>query len=307
MRVRVLIPAVAGTLALLLTGCVGNSAPAGSTGGADAAAAGSSLATTAGPDAAAIALLPAALGEAGTLTVGTDASYAPNEFKDEAGNPIGWGIDIATAIAVRLDLTVQFQVAKFDNIIPSVKGGKTDIGISSFLDTVEREEQVDFVNYYIAGTQWAVPAGTTVDPDNACGLTVAVQQTTYQDTVEMPAKIEACVTAAAEPITLLRFDTQDAATNAVAIGQADAVTAASPAILYGIGQLDGALITAGETFNVAPYGIAVGKESGLREAVQAAVQSLVDDGTYAAILDEWNVAGGQVTTATINAGATATK
>ncbi|TFD50183.1 ABC transporter substrate-binding protein [Cryobacterium frigoriphilum] len=305
MRARLLIPALAGTLALLLTGCVDNSAPAAT--GDTEAASGSSLASTAGKDAAAIALLPAALVEAGTLKVGTDASYAPNEFKDEAGNPIGWGIDIATAIAARLDLTPKFQVAKFDNIIPSVKGGKVDIGMSSFLDTVEREEQVDFVNYYIAGTQWAAPAGTTVDPDNACGLTVAVQQTTYQDTVEMPAKIDACVAAGAEPITLLRFDTQDAATNAVAIGQADAVTAASPVILYGIGQLDGALITAGETFSVAPYGIAVGKESDLREAVQAAVQSLVDDGTYAAILEDWNVAGGQVTAATINAGATATE
>ena len=298
MRARLLIPALAGTLALLLTGCVDNSAP--SVTGDTEAASGASIAAEAGTDPTAIALLPATTTEGGTLAVGTDASYAPNEFKDEAGNPIGWGIDIATAIAARLDLTPDFQVAKFDNIIPSVKGGKMDIGMSSFLDTVEREQQVDFVNYYITGTQWAALAGTSVDPDNACGLTVAVQQTTYQDTVEMPAKNDACVTAGADPITLLRFDTQDAATNAVAIGQADAVTAASPVILYGIGQLDGALITAGETFSVAPYGIAVGKDSGLREAVQAAVQSLVDDGTYGSILDEWGVADGGISTITIN-------
>ena len=58
--------------------------------------------------------------------------------------------------------------------------------MSSFTDTVEREKQVDFVNYYTAGIQWASPKGNDVDPDNACGLKVAVQATTYEDTDEVP-------------------------------------------------------------------------------------------------------------------------
>ena len=80
-----------------------------------------------------------------------------------------------------------------------MKAGKDDIGVSSFTDTLEREQQVDFVNYYSAGIQWAAPKGKTVDPDNACGLKVAVQATTYQDTHEVPAKSRPASTPASPP------------------------------------------------------------------------------------------------------------
>ncbi|TFD33914.1 ABC transporter substrate-binding protein [Cryobacterium cryoconiti] len=291
MRAHHLLPALAAVTALLLTGCVDNSTD-GATSGS-----GSDIAV----DDAAAALLPADIADAGTLTIGTDPTYAPNEFKNEAGEPIGWGIEIASGIAGKLGLTPEFQVAKFDNIIPSVTGGKADIGASSFTDTIEREEQVDFVNYYVAGIQWASATGNDVDPDNACGLKVAVQATTYEDTEEVPAKSDACVAAGKAPIDKLKYDTQDQATNAVVLGQADALSADSPVTFYAIAQTEGKLQAAGETFDVAPYGIVVGKDSGLAQAVQAALQSMVDDGSYGDILDKWGVADGAIDTITINA------
>ena len=97
------------------------------------------------------------------------------------------------------------------------------------------------------------------------------------------------------------FDTQDAATNAVALGQADALSADSPVTLYAIQQTGDKLQPAGESFDVAPYGIAVGKDRDLTEAIQAAMQSLVDDGTYGEILDAWGVADGGIEEITINA------
>jgi len=166
---------------------------------------------------------------------------------------------------------------------------------------VVREKQVDFVNYYVAGIQWASGAGKTVDPDNACGLKVAVQATTYQDTVEVPAKSAACVKAGKPAIKKISLDTQDAAANAVALGQADAFSADSPVTLYGISKLKGKLQTAGKTFEAAPYGMAVAKGSGMAKAVQAALQSMVDDGSYGKILDKWGVADGGIKKITINA------
>lgn len=294
MRTRlVAIPALLAASALLLTACVDNSSPnAGSA---------SEPASSIAVDDAAVALLPDDVKSAGKLVIGTDPTYAPNEYKDDAGNPIGWEIDLADAMAAKLGLDTEYQVSKFDNIIPSVTGGKADLGLSSFTDTVEREEQVDFVNYYTAGIQWASAAGKDVDPDDACGLKVAVQQTTYEDTDEVPAKSDACVAAGKPAIDKLQFDTQDAATNAVALGQADAMSADSPVTLYAIAQTSGKLQLAGETFDVAPYGMVVGKDAGLAEAIQAALQSLVDDGTYGEILDEWGVADGGVDTIEINA------
>ena len=295
MRAQYLLPALAAVTALLLTGCVDNSTD--TTGGATAASSASEIAV----DDAAAAMLPAEVADSGTLVIGTDPTYAPNEFKNEAGEPIGWGIEIAEAVAAKLGLEPEFQVAKFDNIIPSVTGGKADIGVSSFTDNVEREKQVDFVNYFVAGIQWASAVGNDVDPDNACGLKVAVQATTYEDTDEVPAKSDACVAAGKPAIDKLKYDTQDQATNAVVLGQADALSADSPVTLYAIAQTEGKLQPAGETFDVAPYGIVVAKDSELTKAVQAALQSMVDDGTYGDILDEWGVADGAIETITINA------
>ena len=295
MRAQYLFPALAAVTALLLTGCVDNSTD--TTGGAMADSSASEIAV----DDAAAAMLPAEVADSGTLVIGTDPTYAPNEFKNEAGEPIGWGIEIAEAVAAKLGLEPEFQVAKFDNIIPSVTGGKADIGVSSFTDNVEREKQVDFVNYFVAGIQWASAVGNDVDPDNACGLKVAVQATTYEDTDEVPAKSDACVAAGKPAIDKLKYDTQDQATNAVVLGQADALSADSPVTLYAIAQTEGKLQPAGETFDVAPYGIVVAKDSELTKAVQAALQSMVDDGTYGDILDEWGVADGAIETITINA------
>jgi polar amino acid transport system substrate-binding protein len=293
MRARYALPALAAAAALLLTGCVDNSTPA--TGGSD-----ESSAPVIEVDDAAAALVPAEVADTGTLVIGTDAEYAPNEYKNEAGEPIGWGIEIAEGIAAKLGLEPEYQIAKFDNIIPSVAGGKVDIGESSFTITAERQQQVDFVNYYNTGIQWASATGTDVDPNNACGLKVAVQATTVEDTEEIPAKNDACVAAGKPPIEKQKYDTQAEATNAVVLGKADALSADTPVTGYAIAQTEDKLQPAGDAFDEAPYGIVVAQGSELTTAVQAALQSMIDDGSYQDILDEWGVAAGAIDEATIN-------
>ncbi|SDM71779.1 polar amino acid transport system substrate-binding protein [Cryobacterium flavum] len=292
MRARYFVPAFAAAAVLLLTGCVDNSTPAATTPGA---------AATIEADAAAVALLPATIKSAGVLIIGTDAAYPPNEFKNDAGAPIGWGIELSDGIAAKLGLTTKYQIASFDNIIPSITGGTVDMGESSFTDNLEREKQVDFVNYYNAGILWASPAGTTVDPDNACGLTVAVQSGTVEYTDELPAKNDACLAAGKDKIEILPYGSQDEATNAVILGKAAALSADSPVTLYAISKSGGKLQPAGESFDTAPYGITVNKGSELTKAVQAALQSMVDDGSYGKILDKWGVTDGGIDTITINA------
>lgn len=296
MRIRYVLPALAATAALVLTGCVDNSTPAPEkpSDGASAAAI--------QPDEASVALLPDSVASAGKLILGTDAAYPPNEYKDESGAPIGWEIELTDAMAAKLGVTAEYQIASFDNIIPSITGGKADAGISSFTDNAERQKQVDFVNYFVAGISWAQPTGGSVDPDNACGLTVAVQSTTYEETDELPAKSEACVAAGNKAIVILPFDSQDLAASAVALGKADAMSADSPVTLYAIAQSKGKLEQAGETFDAAPYGMPVKKDSPLAKALQSALQSLVDDGTYGEILTKWGVESGALDKITINAG-----
>ena len=292
MRTKYALPAIIAAAALLLTGCVDNSTPTPATSSGPSA--------PVGVDAAAVALLPAAIKSSGKLVIGIDPTYAPNEYKDSAGNPIGWDVDLGTAMAAKLGLTPDYQISSFDKIIPSITGGTYDIGLSSFTDNAEREKSVDFVNYYNAGIQWAQLIGKTIDPANACGKTVAVQATTVEETDELPAKSKACTDAGKAAITILKFDKQDEATNALALGRADAMSADSPITQYAVSQVKDKIELAGDPFDVAPYGIAVNKGSQLTQAVQAAMQSMVDDGSYKTILDKWGVFSGAVPKITIN-------
>jgi polar amino acid transport system substrate-binding protein len=295
MRKMLILPIAAAAAALLLAGCVDNSGGSGSGGG-----------STANPydvkkDDALAKTLPDSVTKAGKLTVGVDATYAPNEYKDSDGNPIGWDIDLANALGAKLGVSVSYSIAKFDNIIPSVTGGRYDLGVSSFTDTTDREKQVDFVNYYNAGVLWASAKGKTVDPDNACGLKVAVEAGTYEDTDEVPAKSKACTDAGKAAIQVLKFDGQDQATNALVLGQVDAMSADSPITDYAISKQGDKIQAAGTTFDVAPYGIAVNKGSKLTDVIKNALQSLIDDGTYTKILTKWGVQDGAVTSADVNA------
>lgn len=292
--------AIAASTTLLLTGCVNNETPETPHASASQSA---DSGTNMIVDSAAAALLPADINSAQKLIIGIDATYPPNEFKNDAGEAIGWGVDLGDAMAARLGSSTEWKLSSFDNIIPSITGGTMDLGLSSFIDNVKREKQVDFVDYYKAGSLWAAPKGKSVDPNNACGLTVAVQATTFQDTDELPAKSAACVEAGKPEIKKLKFTGQDEVSQALSLGRADAMTAAGPAVGYAVAQSDGKLQVVGKAFNVAPYGIAVAKDSkGLDKAVQAAVQSMMDDGSYMKILEKWGVEDGAVPEADINAG-----
>ncbi len=285
--------------ALMLTGCVDNSTPAA--GGS--AASGSADSTTVAKNDAIAAMLPEKIKTAGVLNVGMANNYPPNEFKDANGKPAGWSVDLTNALGQVLGLKVNFDIGTFDNILPAIKAGKDDMGMSSFTDTAEREKQVDFINYYSAGIQWASPVGKTVDPDNACGLKVGVQATTYEDTHEVPAKSKACTDAGKAAIEIFKYDAQDQATNALTVGQVDAMSADSPVTLYAISQTKGKLQTAGDAFEVAPYGIPVAQNSEFTPVLQKALQALIDDGSYTRILAKWGVESGGVQTAALNVGA----
>lgn len=293
MRIRYGIPvlAVAAALALGLSGCVDNSTPA-SNGGST---------TSGSKDSAAAALLPSNIKSSGKIQVGVDATYPPNESKDSSGAAVGWDIDLFNAVSAKLGVKAVYNIAGFDTIIPSITGGKYDVGVSSFTDTIEREKKVDFVNYYSAGILWASPKGKTVDPNNACGLKVAVETGTTEELDDVPTKSKACTDAGKPAIQILKFDGQDAATNAVILGQADAMSADSPITDDAVAKSGGKLQVAGKTFGVAPYGVAVKKGSTLAKALQKAFQAIVDDGEYKKILDKWGVADGALSTITINA------
>lgn len=295
MKIRYALPALAAAALLTLSGCT-------NTDGANEGSTEETPSATVGVDEAAVALLPAEIKDAGVLRIGTDAEYPPNEYKDADGNPVGWGVDLAEAVSGKLGLTPEWEILGFDSIIPRIQEAALDMGSSSFTDTVERQKSVDFVNFLNAGSLWAAAVGSDIDPDKACGLTVAVQSGTVQHTDELPAKSKACTDAGEKAIEILPFDGQPEVTNAVVQGQAEAFSADLPVTGDAVSKLDGKLETVGEVFDAAPYGFATQKDSDTTKAVQAALQSLIDDGTYLEILTEAGIESGALKEATINAG-----
>lgn len=248
-----------------------------------------------------VALLPDDIREAGVLRAGIDATYPPNEYLDVDGQTVvGWTVDLFDAVAAKLGLTVQWQPAPFGAIIPGVQSGEYNVGASSFTINEERKAESLMVSYFNAGTQWAAPAGTTVDPDNACGLRVAVQRDTVQ-VEDIMARSEACVEAGEPEITIQQYQGQDLATASVVSGQNDAMLADSPICAYAVQQSDDELELMGEIYDAAPYGFVFAEDqTELAEAVRAAVQSLMDDGTYESILRDWGVEGGAISTSAVN-------
>jgi polar amino acid transport system substrate-binding protein len=209
-------------------------------------------------------------------------------------------VDLMNAVASVLGVTPDYRQSDFDKIIPSITGGTYDVGMSSFTDTKAREQTVDFVTYFSAGILWAQRSGASIDPNNACGLKVAVQSTTIEDTTEIPAKSDACVKAGKPPINKLKFDQQDAVANALVLGQADAMSADSPVTAYAINKSGGRIEAAGQVFDSAPYGWPVAKGSPLGQSLLKALQHIMATGDYKTIATNWGLQSGMIDHPVIN-------
>ncbi|MBB1010810.1 amino acid ABC transporter substrate-binding protein (PAAT family) [Dietzia kunjamensis] len=248
------------------------------------------------------ALVPAEIRDKGVIVIGTNPPYAPNEFKNESGEIVGFDIDVMTAAAQLMGLRAEFRESDFEKIIPAIEGGTMDMGASSFTVNDERLQTVDFVTYFEAGIQWAAAAGNDIDPDDACGLNVAVQRTTVSDQEDVPARSEACVAAGKPAIEKVQFDSQDEASTAVALGKVDAMSADSPISAYAVKQSEGKMQLVGDVFDSAPYGWPVRKDSELAAALEAAADKLIETGDFETIAQNWGLEAGLIDDAEIRKG-----
>ena len=284
---------------LVLNACGGGSSTSSS---GSSASSGSALPSVTAEDSLAAAV-PADIKSDGVITVGSDTTYAPSEFLAEDGETIvGFDVDLFTLVARKLGLDAEFQTAPFDSIIAGVGSGKYEAGVSSFTINPEREAQASMVSYYSAGTQWSTKKGNPnkVDPDNACGLNIAVQKATVQ-VDDITARSEACTSGGKDAITIDQYDAQSDATAAIVSGKDDAGLADSPVMAYAVKQTNGQLELLGDIYDSAPYGYVVAKDqTEFAQAVADAVKALIDDGSYQKVLVKWGIEGGAIDNPTVN-------
>ncbi|MEV7023082.1 ABC transporter substrate-binding protein, partial [Kitasatospora sp. NPDC093558] len=255
------------------------------------------------------AMVPAAVRSSGRLVVATTAVYPPNEWQDK-GTLYGWDLDLAKAIGQKLGLAVAIEDVPFDSIFSGVASSTYQLGMSSITDTGQRETTFDLVDYFTARTVVGVkngnPAG--VDPNDLCGVKVAVVSGTTQANTIKDSINPACVNDGKPPVPDDgdRLGSSADVVNAVMSGRDQAMLVDSPVIDYASTMKHGQVVNLGGAGGSAPsYGIVVAKNTGLTQAVQGAVQSLIDDGNYRQILTKWGVQAGAVGTATVNSPGTA--
>ncbi len=227
----------------------------------------------------------------GTLTIGSDIAYAPIEFYEEGTrNEQGLDVDIARAMGEALGVQVKFeQVADFAGIIGDLKAKRYDIVMSAISITDERKAEIDFVPYFgPAGSGILVPTGNPKGIDkitDLCGLTVAAQVGTVQVDYLNDANAAECK---ANQLTVKTFPDNPTAVQELTLGRVDAELADDPVAAYSAKQSTGKLEVVAPRFDSAPYGIGVRKDStSLRTALEKALQQIMDDGTYAEVLDKW--------------------
>jgi polar amino acid transport system substrate-binding protein len=133
-----------------------------------------------------------------------------------------------------------------------------------------------------------------------CGKKVALQRGTANEDLAV-AQNEECD----EPIEILAGDQDSQSLRELQQGRAVAVITDYPVALYNALTAGGGdtFEVVGEQIDAAPYGIAVPKDNNeLRDALQAAVQEIIDNGKYAEVLDKWDAQTGAIDEATVNAG-----
>ena len=238
--------------------------------------------------------------------MGTDASYAPMSSYGEDGRTIvGVEPDLGKALGQVLGVKVVFQPVDFTAIIPGVRAGTLDLGMSAMTDTEQRAEHVDFVNYFSAGTSILVqrgnPAGIT-EINDLCGKVVAVEKGTTQ--VDLLDRSQA--NCGPEKIDVRTYSTNSDALVQLRTGRAAAVlNDLPPSAQLVTDPTTKANYQLASTNQYEPglYGVAVDKqEPGLRDAVQGAFEVLVEEGVYADVLAEWGVEDGAIKDVTVNSG-----
>ena len=228
--------------------------------------------------------------EGADIKVGSDTAYPPFEFVDEAGEIVGFDVDLLAAICERANCTSKFITAGFDGIFAALSAGEYDAVASAVTITEERAAVVDFTRPYLnAGQIVTVPVDSNISgAEDLDDLAVGVQLGTTGD-------LEASNYTSENKIQ--RYQTIDLAMAALAQGDIDAVIADAPTSADIVSkEFSDALMLVGTPFTTEYYGIAVQKQTpDITAAFNAAIAELAADGTLAEIAENWGIPAGAVT------------
>lgn len=250
--------------------------------------------------------LPERIQKAGKIVVATYPNYPPLTFRDPATNQrLGFDVELTEAMAKVLGVTVDWQEMPFVQFIPSLQTGRIDLAIDGISDLPARRETLDFVDYLRTGAQfYTLDASRQITtPTDLCGKRVGASRST-----NWPRNIEEwsqknCVAAGKPPITVIGTEGSVDARTQLRTGRIDGGVQGNETLGWLQQTEPGVYRVLGEAFTTNLAGIPVMKtEPVLRDAVKAALERLVADGTYAALLKKWKLDANAIPAIAINQG-----
>jgi len=87
------------------------------------------------------------------LVIGLDDTFVPMGFKDESGKLVGFDVDLADAVAKKLNKTIKFQPIDWSMKETELNNGNIDLIWNGYSITDERKEKVEFSKPYLNNTQ----------------------------------------------------------------------------------------------------------------------------------------------------------
>jgi polar amino acid transport system substrate-binding protein len=230
--------------------------------------------------------------DSGKLTWGSSPTFKPFEFMRD-GKAQGFDVDLMEELGKRMNLASTIMVMEFKGVIPALLGNRIDAGVSGLYVTPERMQVADFIPYVIVGNQIVVQKGNPKKisgREGLCGLKAAVPVNTAFEASTKALSAD-CKAAGKPEIDILSLTGSDTVALALQQGRVDAALNSTATIAAMIGESPDAYELAGPPFDAnTKVGIALRKDdAALKSRLEAALQSMVKDGTYAALLKRWNL------------------
>jgi ABC-type amino acid transport substrate-binding protein len=223
--------------------------------------------------------------EADVLKIGVEGAFPPFNYYNEGNQLVGFEIDLAEALCEKLGMTPEFVPTEWSGIMTGLLSKKYDCIIASMTITPARLEQVKFsTTYYTDGDNLVVRANETRinTPADMAGKVVGATTGTSQET----AANELHAQYGLAEIKLYPSDVEGIAD--LVNGRIDAFIAAKLQILFRITSTGEQIKLVGDPLNNMEKGVAIRKEdTQLLQRVNAALQEMFADGTYAAISQTW--------------------
>lgn len=248
--------------------------------------------------------LPPDIVKAGSIKVAIVPNYPPMEFKDPATNTLtGFDVELGEALGRKLGIKIAWQETSFDQMMPAISTGRVDAILSGMTDIATRHDAATFVDYLRNGPLFFVQksrAAEFKDMAALCGKKVGASRRT-----SMPKLIEIWSNAncAGTPIVFVGTEGSADARTQLRQGRIDAAVQGGETLPYIMDLEPGVYLPVGGVFATQFTGLALPvKEKGLQQAVVEALDALIADGTYKALLAKWKLTDYGVEKATINAG-----